>query len=97
MAPRPLRAAFNPEALAVCDQIFEEDLKELLEGAVSVPCVSDVSRMRTRVAQKVLAIASSGWTDIQIKQLLLRTFRNEANCRQRASRPSLESTSSPLS
>ena len=97
MASRSLRTAFNPEALAVCDQIFEEVLKELLEGAVSVPCVSDVSRMRTRVAQKVLAIASSGWTDIQIKQLLLRTFRNEANCRQFASRPSLESTSSPLS
>jgi len=92
MASRPLRTAFNPEALAVCDQIFEEVLKELLEGAVSVPCVSDVSRMRTRV----LAIAFSGWTDSQIKQLLLRTFRNEANCRQHAAAPSVESTSSPL-
>ena len=96
MASRPLRVAFNPEVLAVCDQIFEEVLKELLEGAVSVPSISEVSRMRTRVAQKVLAIASSGWTDIQIKQLLLRTFRNEANCRQHAAAPSVESTSSPL-
>jgi hypothetical protein len=83
MGSRPLRAAFNPEALSVCDQILEEVWKELLMGRVLDPRVSEASRMRTRVAQRVLAVASSGWTDIQIKQLLLRSFRNEANCRQR--------------
>ena len=96
MASRPLRTAFNPEALSVCDQILEEVWKELLVGGVLDPRVSEAGRMRTRVAQRVLAVASSGWTDIQIKQLLLRSFRNEANCRQRASRPSVEFTSSPL-
>ena len=33
--------------------------------------------MRTRLAQRLLGFAGSWWTDTQIKQLLLRTLRNE--------------------
>ena len=35
--------------------------------------------MRTRLAQKLLGLARSWWTDTQIKQLLLRKLRIEAS------------------
>jgi hypothetical protein len=41
------------------------------------------------LAQKVLVFASNGWIEIQIKQLLLRAFRNEAARQQRTRRPQL--------
>jgi hypothetical protein len=88
-ASRALRSAFRPEALSTFAQIFEEVWKELVADEVFPLSGSDTGRMRTRLAQKVLAFASSGWTDIQIKQLLLRALRNEAARRQRARRSQL--------
>jgi hypothetical protein len=86
---RGLRSAFRPEALSAFDKIFDEAWKELLADRVFPSSVLDTDETRTRLAQKVLTFASSGWTDNQIKQLVLRAFRNEAARRQRMKRPQL--------
>ena len=36
-------------------------------------------KCKTRLAQRLFGIARFWWTDTQIKQLLLRTLRNEAS------------------
>jgi hypothetical protein len=73
---RKPQSAFRPETLSAFDMVFDEVWHELLADGTFQPL--DTSRTRTRLAQKVLAFASYGWTEIQIKQLLLRAFRNEA-------------------
>jgi hypothetical protein len=84
-ACREIQSAFRPEALFAFDLIFDEVWHELLADGTFRAL--DTSRTRTRLARKVLAFASGGWTEIQIKHLLLRAFRNEAAHQQRIRRP----------
>jgi hypothetical protein len=78
------RSAFGPEALTQLKPIFDDVWKELVcEGVFELPALDEGST-RTRLAYKVLTFASSDWTEIQMRQLLLRAFRNEAARLQRA-------------
>jgi hypothetical protein len=71
------RSAFGPEALARLKPIFDDVWKELIsEGVFELPSFDEGST-RTRLAYKVLTFASTDWTEIQMRQLLLRAFRNE--------------------
>jgi hypothetical protein len=80
--PRP---SFTPESLSVFDRIFDEVWTELVsEGTFEI---ADTRLTRTRLAQKILAFASNGWSKIQIAQLLLRAFRNEVAREKRDKRP----------
>jgi hypothetical protein len=80
-AAAPLRAAlteatrrcgFSPEALEAFDRTIEDVYRELVDE-----CVADDRSLRTRLARKLIAFACNGRGDLQAKQLLLRTFRNE--------------------
>jgi hypothetical protein len=66
------RCGFSPEALQMLDQTIEEVWTELAQDGV----VSDEA-LRTRLAQKLMRCACHGRGDVQAKELLLRTFRNE--------------------
>ena len=71
------RSAFGLEALARLKPIFDDVWKELIsEGVFELPSFDEGST-RTRLAYKVLTFASTDWSEIQMKQLLLRAFRNE--------------------
>ena len=72
------RIAFGPEALSRLTQIIEEVALELVGDGVPASQVHSIE-MRTRLAQRLLGLAHSWWTDTQIKQLLLRALRNEAS------------------
>lgn len=76
-AIRPKRAAFTPEALATFDHTMDDVWEQLLADDVFSCLVLDEDLMRARVAQKLITFASSGRTNAQIKQLLLRKFHNE--------------------
>ena len=66
------RSAFGPEALARLKPIFDDVWKELIsEGVFELPSFDEGST-RTRLAYKVLTFASTDWTEIQMRQLLLR-------------------------
>jgi len=79
------RSAFGPEALAQLKPIFDDVWKELVsEGVFELPAFDEEGSTRTRLAYKVLTFASSDWTELQMRQLLLRAFRNEAARLQRA-------------
>jgi len=80
-ATAPLRAAlteatrrcgFSPEALEALDLTIDDVYRELVDDGVA-----DDRSLRTRLARKLIAFACNGVGDIQGKQLLLRTFRNE--------------------
>jgi hypothetical protein len=80
-ATAPLRAAlteatrrcgFSPEALEALDRTIEDVWQELIDDGMA-----DDRTLRTRLARKLIAFACHGRGDIQAKQLLLRTFRNE--------------------
>ncbi len=72
------RAAFGPEALARFTRILEEVSADLIADGVPVELVRS-DEMRTKLAQRLLGFARFWRTDTQIKQLLLRTLRNEAS------------------
>ena len=72
------RIAFGPEALSRFTQIIEEVSSELVGDGVPAAQVRS-AEMRTRLARRLLGLARLWWTDTQIKQLLLRTLRNEAS------------------
>ena len=72
------RIAFGAEALSRFTQIIEEVASELVGDGVPAAQVRS-TEMRTRLAQRLLRLARFWWTDTQIKQLLLRTLRNEAS------------------
>ncbi len=72
------RAAFGPEALARFTRILEEVSVDLIADGVPVELVRS-DEMRTKLAQRLLGFARFWRTDTQIKQLLLRTLRNEAS------------------
>ena len=74
---RSPRFAFTPEALSTFEQTMDEVWKELLTDDAVSPLKRDARHMRTKLARKLIAFASSGWSSVQIKQLLLRTLRNE--------------------
>jgi hypothetical protein len=74
---RQRRSAFPPDALATFDHTLDEVWTELLADGVLSPSNFDAGETRARVAQKLIAFASSGWSAIQIQQLILRTLRNE--------------------
>jgi hypothetical protein len=85
------RSAFRPEDLSAVSQIFEDVSSELVADRVTCSAVLETDQTRTRVAQKVFALTSSRWTDVQIKQLVLIACRNEAARRQREKKPQLVS------
>ena len=74
MALMKERIAFGPKALSRFTQIIEEVATELASDGV---IAAQPTEMRTRLAQKLLGLARFWWTDTQIKQLLLRTLRNQ--------------------
>ena len=66
----------GPEALAEFYGIFDGVWDQLREDGIEPPVRTE--EMRTRLANKVLALTfPSRWSDIQIKQLLIRAIRNE--------------------
>ena len=77
------RSAFGPEALAQLKPIFDDVWKELVSEGVFALLAFDEESTRTRLAYKALTFASSDWTEMQMRQLLLRAFRNEAARLQR--------------
>lgn len=74
---RAPRSAFTPEALSTFEQTMDEVWKELLADDAVSPLKRDAGHLRATLARKLIAFASSGWSPVQIKQLLLRTLRNE--------------------
>jgi hypothetical protein len=75
---RAPRAAFTPEAQSTFEQTMDEVWKELLADDTVSPATFDAGQMRARLARNLITFASSGWSSVQIKQLLLRTLRNES-------------------
>lgn len=74
---RQPRSAFTPEVLSTFDHTMDEVWNELIADE-AVPTVTlEAGHIRTRLARKLITFASSGWSAIQIKQLLLRTVRND--------------------
>ena len=70
------RIGFGPGALSRFNQIIEEVSLNLVDdGLVADQVRSD--EVRRKLAQRLLGFASHWWTDTQIKQLLLRTLRNQ--------------------
>jgi hypothetical protein len=57
--------------------MIDEVVEELVADGV-VPAESVTVKWRSKLAQKLLTLAGLWWTDTQIKQLLLRAFRNRA-------------------
>jgi hypothetical protein len=81
--PRRLRNSFTPDALARFSRLFDEVWKELLEEGV-LDATHDPRLARRRLAKTLFRLAHSSWSDIQMRQLLIRAFRNEAARLQRA-------------
>jgi hypothetical protein len=67
------RCGFSPEALEALDRTIEDVWRELVDDGMA----DNDRALRTRLARKLIAFACNGRGDIQAKQLLLRTFRNE--------------------
>jgi len=70
------RIAFGPEAPSRFNHILEEVIEELIGDGVPAELVRS-DEMRRKLTQRLLGFASHWWTDIQIKQLLLRMLRNQ--------------------
>ena len=66
------RCGFSPEALAALDRTIEDVYQDLVDDGIA-----DDRTLRARLARKLIAFACNGRGDVQAKQLLLRTFRNE--------------------
>src|SRR4026207_2463006 len=80
---RQPRHSFTPDALARFSRLFDEVWKELLEEGV-LDATHDPQLARRRLAKTLFHLARSPWSDIQMRQLLIRAFRNEAARLQRA-------------
>ena len=76
------RIAFTPDSLAKFAGLFEEVWSELILEEVIKPGVN-VEPSRVRLAKSVFRLARSPWSYSQIRQLLIRAFRNEASRLQR--------------
>lgn len=70
------RIAFGPEALSRFNQIIEEVSLNLVDDGLADELVKS-HEMRRKLAIRLLGFARLWWTDTQIKQLLLRTLRNQ--------------------
>jgi hypothetical protein len=70
------RPAFTPEALSKFDLIMDEVFGELRAERPRLTALSE-DHLRAKLARKMIVIAGAGRTYSQIKQLLLRTTRNE--------------------
>jgi hypothetical protein len=67
------RCGFSPEALDALDRTIDDVWRELrADGAADGD-----SALRNRLARKLMDFACNGRGDLQAKELLLRTFRNE--------------------
>jgi hypothetical protein len=66
----------GPEVLSQFYAIFDDVWNQLVADGIAASL--NTSEIRTRLANKVLAFTlPSRWSDIQIKQLLVRAIRNE--------------------
>ena len=70
------RIAFGPAASSRFTQIIEEVTVDLVGDGLAAELVRS-DEMRRKLAQRLLGFARLWWTDAQIKQLLLRTVRNQ--------------------
>ena len=71
-APVQEKIVSGPVALTM-DEVWNE-----LIADEAVPTVTlEAGHIRARLARNLITFASSGWSAIQIKQLLLRTVRND--------------------
>ena len=77
------RSSFTPDALANFANLFDEVWNELALEQVISPTAS-AEPYRARLAQSVFRLARSPWSDIQIKQLLVRALRNDVARMERA-------------
>ncbi|MGI8853884.1 MAG: hypothetical protein ACR2GC_11480 [Methyloceanibacter sp.] len=76
MAVDRARIAFGPEALSRFNLIIEEVSLNLVDDGLAAELVKS-DEMRRKLAKRLLGFARLWWTDTQIKQLLLRTLRNQ--------------------
>jgi hypothetical protein len=76
MSVERARITFGPQALSRFNQIIEEVSLNLVDDGLAAELVKS-DEMRRKLAVKLLGFARLWWTDIQIKQLLLRTLRNQ--------------------
>jgi hypothetical protein len=74
--------AFSPDALAKLQTTFDDIWTELTHEGIFRD--SDKEKIRTRLAKKVLTFPSANWTEAQMRELLVREFRNEAARIERA-------------
>jgi len=74
------RRSFNPEALSKIALIADDVLKELAQEGTDF---LNTPARRNHVASKIFQLVQAKWTAIQIKQLLLRSVRNEISLRRR--------------
>ena len=79
------RTAFGPEALSRFNQIIEEVSLNLVDDGLAAELVKS-DEMRRKLAIRLLGFARLWWTDTQIKQLLLRTLRNQISASQNQTR-----------
>ena len=96
MSVERARVAFGPEALSRFSQIIEEVTLNLIDDGLTAELVRS-DEMRRKLAQRLIGFASHWWTDTQIKQLLLRTVRNQISVSQRATAAGVEGTAEPIS
>jgi len=75
--------SFTPEALHNYARLFEGVWNELVEEGLVGACENSRS-YRNLLAESVFRLAQAPWTDMQMRQLLVRGFRNEAARRQRS-------------
>lgn len=75
------RPAFTPEALSTFDVIMDEVFSELRAERPRLVGPSE-QLLRAKLARKMIVIAGAGRSNSQIKQLLLRTIRNEWSAAQ---------------
>jgi hypothetical protein len=78
------RTSFTPDSLAKFAKLFEEVWNELVLEEVLKPGANADDPSRARLAKRVFRLARSPWSDNQMRQLLVRAFRNEAARLQRA-------------
>ncbi len=76
------RRSFTPDSLATFAALFEEVWSELVREEIFKP-VADDDASRARLAKRVFKLARSPWSETQMRQLLVRAFRNEATRLQR--------------
>ena len=72
------RIAFGPEEMSRFNAILEEVSLDLIDDGLTTELVRS-DEMRNKLAIRLLEFASHWWTDTQIKQLLLRTLRNQVS------------------